>query len=433
MKQPKTIHPQPLTITRQHIVTSLLLMCCALTLYLWRLDQPERYVYDEVYHAYTAVQLANGNQDAVMWNTRAPDPDVAYEWTHPPFAKYMMEGAIVLWGDNPWGWRFASAVFGALGIGIVYVLGTLLFEHMVGVLAAVLLLLDGLWFVQARTAMNDIYVSVLLLLAYLVFALYLRNPRRHGLLWLVGGVLGLAIACKWSALYSWLIIGGIALLFEVRQSRAIDNTSQALRLGRVVGAFGVVPLLVYVANYVQFWALGHTFGEWSELQRRMWSYHANLQATHPWQSPAWSWPLLIKPVWYYVDYQATTVANIFALGNPLIWWLFLPAVAFVWSRWRKSKGRSIALGIVLLGFFAQWLPWFISPRITFLYHMLPSVPFGCLAIAYGLHQIRRRLFVGAYLVIVMLAFVYFYPQYAAWPVSPSYAAQQYWLPWWSPR
>jgi dolichyl-phosphate-mannose--protein O-mannosyl transferase len=86
---------------------------------------------------------------------------------------------------------------------------------------------------------------------------------------------------------------------------------------------------------------------------------------------------------------------------------------------------------VLAGFLASWVPWQLSPRISFMYHMLPSVPFGCLAIAYALSRIREtRIVVLGYMLPVLIAFIYFYPIYSAWPISKDYLEQHYWI---SPR
>ena len=93
-------------------------------------------------------------------------------------------------------------------------------------------------------------------------------------------------------------------------------------------------------------------------------------------------------------------ATIYALGNPLIVWAYLPAIAFAGFAWYRSRFRSMALAVVLAGFLGQWLPWMLSPRISFFYHMLPCVPFGCLAIAYGLSRIREpRVVALGYLVL----------------------------------
>lgn len=413
-------------------------MLCALGLYVWRLEQPKQYVYDEVYHAYTAAQLAAGNADALVWYTKAPETDngVAYEWTHPAFAKLVMQVGVLVFGDNSFGWRIASAVFGALGIGILYALGRVLVDRWVGLLAAGLMLLDGLWFVQSRTAMNDVFVACFLMLAYLTFALYLHasGSKRRQWLGLTGVALGFGMATKWSALFSLGLLGAIAAVREARRWYRRQDASPMPALVTLAGAFVIAPIAIYVTSYVQFFAMGHTWSEWRELQRQMWSYHSNLTVTHTWQSPAWSWPLMITPVWYYVDYRQGSVANIFAMGNPLIWWAFLPAIAFVFTQWRAAQFRSIGLSIILLGFVGQWLPWFFSPRITFLYHMLPSLPFGCLAIAYTLGRLRKQpLMIATYMAVVLICFVYFYPQYAAWPISRESASRHYWLSTWQPR
>ena len=65
----------------------------------FRLDYPKTHIFDEVYHAFTAEQMAKGNPAAwEWWNT--PPPGFAYEWTHPPLAKEFMWLAISIFGDN---------------------------------------------------------------------------------------------------------------------------------------------------------------------------------------------------------------------------------------------------------------------------------------------------------------------------------------------
>lgn len=430
----------------------LLAVVCALALYIFRLDRPGRYIYDEVYHAYTAAKLAAGIRDPYMFNTVVPPEDkevykVHYEWSHPALAKPLMQTGIWLFGNNSFGWRFASAIFGALGIGIMYTLGRTLFDRTVALIGTGLLLFDGLWFVQSRTAMNDVFLVCFLMLAYLSFYLYLSRLDARRWLWLaaVGVALGLAVATKWSALYSIGLIGLVAGLREARRGLLLlrERPVRALgvSLGALVGLVGLllaVPAVLYIGGYFQFFLMGYTLKDWRELQWQMWNYHSTLEACHDWASPWWSWPLLIKPVWYHVANNPDgTVENVFAMGNPLIWWLFLPAMFFAVYCWWRSDFRSIALGVVLLAFFGQWLPWALSPRISYFYHMLPSVPFACLALAYSLQQLGQRGRSGqrlalGYLGLVCVAFLFFYSHYTALPVSAAYTNVHYWLPTWVP-
>ncbi|MGH2584860.1 MAG: phospholipid carrier-dependent glycosyltransferase [Dehalococcoidia bacterium] len=435
--------PPPIGWDRRDTWIVAMAVLVALLFYVWRLNIPKTFVFDEVYHAFTAAEIVKGNADAWVWYTQPP-PNVAYEWTHPALSKVLIQIGIRLFGDNAFGWRAISALFGALGIGLIYTMGRIMFNRLVGLLAAALLLLEGLWYVQSRIGMNDVFLATFIMAAYLGLFLYLRGPaeRTRPYLWLTGAAIGAAFATKWSAGYSLGLIGLIVLL---REGRLLLSGSLALeaRVRRAVpavltlgGAFVVVPAAIYLAAYTQFFTMGHTWSEWRELQRQMWEYHSNLSATHPWASRWWSWPFMTTPVWYYVDrlQGEARPATIYALGNPLIFWAFLPAIGFAVYAWWQGRFRSMALAVVLLGFLGQWLPWMLSPRISFFYHMLPSVPFGCLAIAYGLSRIREpRVVTLGYLVPVAVVFIYFFPIYSAWPISQDYLQQHYWIARWQPR
>jgi dolichyl-phosphate-mannose--protein O-mannosyl transferase len=417
-----------------------LAMLCAIALYLFRLNQPGQYIYDEVYHAYTAAQLAEGNPAPYDPFAQIPESDkslgVAHEWTHPAFAKLPMQLGIKLFGNDPFGWRIANAFFGVLGIGIFFVLGRTFFGRDVATFATVLLLLDGLWFVQSRTAMNDIFLVCFVMLAYLACYHYLSHSdqQRWRYLWLTGIALGFAAATKWSAVYSFGLIGLIAAGREVLLLRRGQQLNILRPLFTLAGAFVVVPFVIYLATYMQYFSMGYSFGEWRELQRQMLVYHTNLRACHDWASPGWTWPLMSRPVWYYGHSPEPGMsANVFALGNPVSWWFYLIAVIVVAFRWRESRGQAIGLGLILVGFIGQWLPWSFSPRVSYLYHMLPAVPFGCLALAYAVYQLQvNRVWKWGYLALVFGGFLYFYPLLAAVPISAQSTDQHYWVQTWKP-
>src|SRR5262249_7202411 len=110
------------TSARDRAILPALLSVAALMLFTWRLWEPPAYVFDEVYHAYTAGQYVAGNKDAYLWNTTAPRHDVAYMWNHPPLGVLLIAAGILAYGDQPFGWRIASAMFGAIGVGIAFLL-----------------------------------------------------------------------------------------------------------------------------------------------------------------------------------------------------------------------------------------------------------------------------------------------------------------------
>ena len=418
-----------------------ILFAATLALYCFHLRIPEGYIYDEVYHAYTAAEYVRGNPDAYVWDTHAPRPNVAYMWNHPPVGVWMIAGGIRLWGDNSFGWRFAAAVFGAAGIALAYLLALRLTGRRgVALLAAGLLVLNGLYFVQSRTGMLDIFGTFFMMAAILFFHRYLTAvPAREGreLAW-TGLFLGLAVATKWSAGYPSACIGLVVLgraFFPGRERRrAAGKRGGILRaLGAVAVGLGVVPAAVYLAAYIPFFLVGHDWSQFLELQRQTLYYHSHLRETHAYASSWWSWPLALRPVWYYVAYLDHWISNIYTNSNPLLSVMFVPAATVATFAWWKS--RNPAWLALLIGFFGQWLPWGLVPRIAFAYHFLPATPFGCIAVAAVLGMLwnrgtAARTVCVAYVAAVAAAFVFFYPIYAAVPLTKEAFDLRMWLPSW---
>lgn len=417
-----------------------ILFVAAMALLAPRLSVPTVYIFDEVYHAYTAGQYAAGNHDAYVWNTKAPRQGVAYMWNHPPAGVLFMTAGIVIWGDNAFGWRIGSTIFGATGIVIAYLLALAITRRRaLAVMAALLLLVDGLYVVQSRVGMLDIYGTVFMLGAFYALHGYLTSaPERvRGPLLRLGLFLGLAIATKWNAAYASLFIGlvvlGRGVLLYLRSGRSLRDDGVRAHLLWVPVGLVALPALVYLAAYVPFFVTGHDVGQFVELQHQILRYHTHLQATHTYQSRWWEWPLTLRPVWYSVVHAHGTAANIYANGNTVLYCAFVPAV--VWVAWRWLKRRDPAAIVLVIGFFGQWLPWAMVPRISFAYHFLPAVPFGCLAIAVVLCELfgtgrAGRVVVVAYAALALGFFAYFYPIYTGLPLNPQAFESRMWLSSW---
>jgi 4-amino-4-deoxy-L-arabinose transferase-like glycosyltransferase len=135
-------------------------------------------------------------------------------------------------GDHAFAWRLPGVIAGALMAGIVFILVRMLFRRReIAVIAAFLVLVDGMLFVQSRIAMNDVYVGLFIMAAYTLFApLWTGRWRRPWAFWLVlpmvGILLGLALASKWIGLYA---IAGMAVLILGRSA-----------LGRMVLILGLI-------------------------------------------------------------------------------------------------------------------------------------------------------------------------------------------------
>ena len=89
----------------------------------------------------------------------------------------------------------------------------------------------------------------------------------------------------------------------------------------------------------------------------------------------------LKPVWFYQEgLAAGTSAALYDAGSLVIWWMGIPAIAFV--AWMAFKRRSLALTLIAIGFAAQWIPWARIDRAAFQYHYYTALPFVVLALAY---------------------------------------------------
>lgn len=425
----------------QDVTISLALVAVALALFLPRLAVPPHHIYDEIYHAYTAAQFAKGNADAWVWYTHVPagaPQNAAYEWTHPPLGKLLIAVGILIYGDQSYGWRIMSVIVGAIGVPIMYwlVLG-MTKRRPVALLASGLLLIDGLYFVESRTGVLDIFGAVFMLGAFAAFYYYLAAPpdRVRRPLLLLGLFMGLAIATKWNAVYPSALIGLVAvvrggyLCLRASQRRGETPTARDYLQHLIWVPLGLVllPGALYMLSYTYFFLAGHTLAEFKELQWQMYYYHSHLKATHDYSSVWYQWPLTGRPVWYSVMSQGDLVANTYANGNPFLYWSFFVAVPYAIYRWRTNIP---ALLVVLIGFFGQWLPWALVPRLAYIYHFLPAATIGTLCVAvtigdlwqFGARLVRQRrqqaaigwqIVAGVWVAAILWAFVFFYPIYTS--------------------
>jgi len=83
--------------------------------------------------------------------------------------------------------------------------------------------------------------------------------------------------------------------------------------------------------------------------------------------------------------------SIFCFGNPVVWYGALIALAFAVFRWLQMKHYRIegeeqrwhlipqtydnSFSFLFIGLLAQYLPWVLVPRGTYIYHYFASIPF----------------------------------------------------------
>ena len=349
-------------------------------------------------------------------------------------------------GRHALAWRLPGVLFAAVLAFFLVLLARRLFASAVlPALVGLAVLVDGSMFAQARIGMNDIYVATLIVAGW-YFVVAAHRPRRWATLdVLIAGVFfGLALAAKWAGAYTLvgLLIASIAVTARAYE-RGHPGTGGPLDLLARRGlnavvlfiAFAVIPVGVYLASYVR-WFGGPTipYG-WSlvELTKQMYWYHSSLTAPHPAGSPWWSWPLVLKPVyWYFGASSGGDNAYIYDAGNVVLFWAGI--VAFGWCAIAAVRARSVALAFVVFAALVQYVAWIPISRVLFFYHFFTVLPFYLLALAAGLAYLwetgRARLVVG-YLAVAAAAFAYFYPFISAQPFPGAQAGMFFILPTWA--
>jgi dolichyl-phosphate-mannose--protein O-mannosyl transferase len=365
---------------------------------------------------------------------------------HPPLGKWIASFGIRGWELNPVGLRLGPAIAGTLAVFLTYVLGRHLLGTTVGAtIAASLLAVDFLHFVVSRTAHLDVFVTTFGLSAFVLCKFDLeaaadRNGSdRRSRAWFdhrwriaAGAAGGAAAASKWSGWFILAAVAGVTIIsLYVRDRGAGRGLAQLARddgLSLIV-AFFVVPIALYTATYIGVvhgsllawpWESGSWFRAFAARQRYMYRFHSSLDAVHPSSSPAWTWLMMKRPVAF--DFVPGRNAEVLATGNPFVWWLSIPALVYVAARIRRA-GLVSAESFMLVGFLAGYLPWVLVLRRTpsFLYYLLPAVPFMCIAVAYVADRVRAtrsgRGIVAVFAATTVALFAFYYPVLAGVPLS----------------
>ncbi|MFD0315521.1 dolichyl-phosphate-mannose--protein mannosyltransferase [Streptomyces flavalbus] len=340
----------------------------------WNLGSPKAVIFDETYYAKDAWAIVHRGFE-VNWDKNANDlilssggdvpipTDAAYV-VHPPVGKYVIGLGELVFGFEPFGWRFMPALLGTLSVLLVCRIGRRLFRStFLGCLAGALLALDGLHFVMSRTALLD---SVLMFFVLAAFGCLLvdRDRARERLAaelpvdedgmvrpdayvaettrlgwrpwrWAAGLMLGLAVGTKWNGLYVLVAFCVLTVLWDVgtrRVAGAHRPYTAVLRRDLGLAFLATVPVAVAVyllswlgwilspsdgtGGYYRDWATANGRGsDWSWLfpdwwlslwhyEHQVYDFHVGLSSPHTYESNPWSWLVLGRPVSYFYESPA---------------------------------------------------------------------------------------------------------------------------------
>lgn len=474
----------------------LLLVGTALVVMLTGISEPHRIIFDEVYYVNDARDMLEfGVEQGFV--------------VHPPLGKMIIASGIRFFGDTPFGWRVMGGIAGALSVWLVYLIGLRLFRRTAPAAAAALLLaIDGVFVVQARTAMLDIYLALFVVLGTWLLlrdhqqvaeadaallavravgtdvdrpdeattdgdeattasvagdtvAVAVSEPpgdpmadtavSTHGrlpsrdrtFLWLAGMAFGAGVAVKWSGILALGAAGLLVLGWEMSRRRQLTGNAfraPARLLGLGLGALVLAPVLVYGLSWTPWFqsyeysyqatktcddapndcalAFPNKVAALGRFHKSMADFHSGLEADHPYRAPAYTWPILARPVVYYYEtcsdnklnrnpktddetgevtipepcrVEKDNVAEMLAVGNPMLWWGFLAGLPIlVFGALRRDRMSALPL----MFYAVQFLPWLIVSRPVFSFYTVPIVPFVALGMGAMLSTLLEGRAVG---------------------------------------
>jgi dolichyl-phosphate-mannose-protein mannosyltransferase len=376
---------------------------------------PDKFYFDEVHYVPAARQMLEPVMPSPMLNPM-----------HPPLAKQLIALSIRIFGDDPLGWRYPGVLFGALAIVAMYFCGLALFAAQgPAVASALLAFFNQMVFVQSRIAMLDIFAVAFGLFAIAAFMHGFRKPRPQLWFAVAGLGFGFSTACKWSGLFALavciVIIAVIRLMQGWRAQFADGNAEDWYRPGlwpdfrfyHFAACFLLIPAMVYLATFLPLY--GWSFADLLEAQRRIFADNTTTAiAGHTYMSAWPSWPFLVRPVWYLFDKIGDDrISAVVFLGNPLILWPALPALALCLRDWIVTRRADAFL--ILSFYVGPWLAWAMLPRtLGFLYYYLPSATVASLALVYVLRRGNSpRWLLWAFVAVAFAGFVAMLPISAA--------------------
>jgi dolichyl-phosphate-mannose-protein mannosyltransferase len=365
----------PIPWLRMDTLIVVALVAIAAALRFWHIGHPPEIVFDEVHFV--------GQARHYIHREVFLDP-------HPPLAKLLIALGILLFGDHSWSWRLGNATLGTIMVGVTYLLGRRMFRsRMAAILAAAFVLSDGFFIVDSRIGCIDIVYLTFAAIAYWLLFRFMQTAdateRRRTLIY-AGVALGLCLGSKLyvPAITFILVIGFVAYTLARPAAGEAHIYDASLRVEGAVLMVGGISALFYLATFLPHYFLGWWGGIADLLHYYkdvMWYENSVSTATHPYASPWWSWPLMLRPVAYWQNFpeHGEVVATIWGAGNPLLWWAVIPAITI--TAVRALERPTVARAFIVIGYLAYFVIWIPIGRILFLYHYMPSVYLGYLALA----------------------------------------------------
>jgi dolichyl-phosphate-mannose--protein O-mannosyl transferase len=360
----------------------------SLALRFWGLSRFNTLVFDEIYYARFASHFLKG--------------EIIFTG-HPPLSTYIIEFGIWLgekmpWGDrtlknglaglliSPFSYRWLNALTGSvLPLVMAAIAYQLSYRRSYALIAGLLLSMDGLFLVESRYALNNVYLLLFGLLGQLFFLIALRAQGWQRWLWLgLAGIgFGASAAIKWNGL--GFLLGAILIwsagwiLQWVRLKSAkgeegdrlptnffssqtpFQNLTQ-LHLGHAFVCFAAIPLLVYYLCWLPYMQIDPSGDSFWTLQVKTYDYHKRVGgvSAHPYCSLWFTWPLMLRPIAYFYrtsnsvnelpsvvgpplpQAAGSVIYDVHAMGNPFLWWFSTAAIVLLFGLFAHQTWQWLA-------------------------------------------------------------------------------------------
>lgn len=359
------------------------------------------FVFDEIYYVKAARQLIKGEST---------------NHEHPPLVKILIMVGIMIFGDNPLGWRLFSILFSSISIGLLYLLTlSLTGNRLTSFSAALLSAFDIMAFNIGQLGMLDAAALMFILAAGIM--LVKEKCDFSGLLF------GLALLCKLSSIFSLGII--LFLLakeaFEggrLRMETVFKWLTLSIRIILMASVIFLVGLWVYDVAYGVFGGnpINHL--------NYMFNYHNILRYDDPEKvilPLRWINPLdPFSPISYYVI-TVTEIANgglheyypiaYYGIYTPLWWsvWLITPASLMETARKKKTSDFFIFLWIAA-SFFPYIVLAYVLRRWVYPFYFCATLPGLYMGLSrYLAYPKKLRVLLASLTFIQILWFILWFP------------------------
>ncbi len=360
-------------------------------------------------------------------------PGIDPNHEHPPLAKGIVALSMFLLGDNGWGWRLPSVIFGTLSIVIFYLLVKKVSKNgLLSLISVFLFSFDNLVFVHSRIATLDIFV-----LAFMLMGFYFYFDGRPILSALS---LALSTLCKIGGLYGFATIAVfhfVKVLVNARSSgQKIDWQKHLGWLEKFVLVYGISSLGLLTVMDRWWGGYANPFDHIAFI----YEYTKALTRLVPEgiESYPWQWLLNEVKIPYLtvnvnilsdstVTGSYTSVAFVGAMNElgpvliPVInrWFkigpvisLCIPTIAY--TGYLCYIKRSDVTLFTMVWFVCTYLPFYpmslIGHRIMYLFYFLSTFPSLCIAVSNMIiDQKPPRIVVVIYLIAVIAGFINLFP------------------------